>query len=103
MNVLPFVGLVVGPSWSRAACAVGVACICAMVGASGGGSGIRFYYGLLLPVAAVLILWTLLRSTARTLARGGVRWREHLYPLADLRRHVRLRRRWLREVWLSTR
>jgi hypothetical protein len=103
MNVLPFVGLFVGPGWSRAACAVGVATICAMVGASGGSSGIRFYYGLLLPVAAVLMLWTILRSTYRTLARGGVRWREHLYPLAELRQHVRLRRRWLREVWLSTR
>lgn len=103
MNILPFVGLGVGPIGSRAVCALGVASICTLVGVSGADSRIRFPYGLLLPVAAILMMVALVRSTVRTLSRGGVRWREHLYPLNILRLHVRQRRRWLREVWRSTR
>lgn len=103
MNILPFVGLAVGPTWSRACCALGVASICLIVGGSGADSRIRPYYGLFLPLSAILMMAAFVRSTARTIARGGVRWREHFYPLSTLRTHVRQRRRWLREVWHSTR
>jgi GT2 family glycosyltransferase len=40
-----------------------------------------------LPVAAMLISWSMLRSMAVTLARGGVTWRGTFYSLAALRRH----------------
>lgn len=41
--------------------------------------------GLLLPFARAWLLAALVRSTAATLWRGGVRWRGTFYPLAGLR------------------
>lgn len=47
---------------------------------------------LLFPVATVLFLYAILRSTAVTLAHGGVSWRGTFYPLQMLRSHaIRLR------------
>ena len=48
-------------------------------------------------------LGAMARSAWLTLRRQGVRWRDHLYPLDELRAHVRLRNAWTREVWRSTR
>jgi len=44
------------------------------------------WYSALFPVATVLILYSLIRSTAVTLAKGGVTWRGTFYPLAELRK-----------------
>ena len=103
VGIAPYAGLLVGPWWSRAICAVGVVAICAIIDLSGRENGIRWYYGLLFPVSVALIVYTLLRSTWLTLRRRGVRWRDHLYPLDALRDHVRRRDAWIREVWRSTR
>ena len=51
-------------------------------------SGIPARYGLLFPCGAALLLYALARSVLLTLARGGVRWRGTLYPLALLREHA---------------
>lgn len=99
----PHVGLFVGPIWSRLVCAAGVAAAGAAIAAYGGKNGVRPYYALTLPISAAAMIVALTRSVCLTLARGGVVWRGHLYPLAALRDHVRRRERWLREVWLSTR
>jgi cellulose synthase/poly-beta-1,6-N-acetylglucosamine synthase-like glycosyltransferase len=37
------------------------------------------------PLALLLIFWTGGRATALTLLRGGIRWRDTFYPLAELR------------------
>ncbi len=47
-----------------------------------------FWYVLLFPVAAVLFLFSLLRSAVLTLARRGVVWRGTFYPMAELRRNA---------------
>lgn len=99
----PHLGLLAGPGWGRAICGLGVLAICLVLQAVGRQSGVRWTYGLILPVGALLCFWSLARSTWLTLARGGVRWRDHFYPLAELRAHVRGRNAWIREVWLSTR
>src|SRR5207302_895253 len=65
--------------------------------------GLGWYYGLTLPIGASLAVIALMRSTWLTLWRGGVRWRDHHYPLGELREHVRRRNTWTREVWRSTR
>ncbi len=44
------------------------------------------WYSALFPVATVLVLYSLIRSTAVTLAKGGVSWRGTFYPLAELRK-----------------
>lgn len=77
--------------------------MCLIAAAVGRPGGIRWYYGLLMPASALLLVAALLRPMALTIRRGGVRWREHVYPLAELRAHARRRDAWLREVWRSTR
>jgi hypothetical protein len=45
-------------------------------------------YALTHPIGAVLFCYMLLRSTAVTLWRGGVTWRDTFYPLEELKRGV---------------
>ena len=49
-------------------------------------SDIPAYYFVLHPVGAALFVYTMLRSMALTLWRGGVVWRGTFYPLEELRR-----------------
>ncbi len=103
LGVAPFLGLFVGPTWSRIICAAGVASIATTLGVSSMQSGIAWYYVFAMPLASIALMISLGRSVVLTLARGGVRWRGHHYPLGELKRHVRLRDAWTREVWRSTR
>jgi hypothetical protein len=48
-------------------------------------SGTRPVYGLAYPIAALLILFIVVRSTVLALRNGGIRWRDTLYPLDQLR------------------
>lgn len=101
--VMPAVGLFVGPWWARLICAGGVAAPSALIARGRGQSGVHWYHALFLPVTALVLVFALVRSTFLTLRQGGVRWREHLYPLDELRAHVRTRNDWLRALWRSTR
>lgn len=103
VGVFPHVGVFVGPWWTRAVCLAGVLSIVGLLQMGEGQHGVRWYHGLFLPLGAVMCVVALLRSTYRTLRDRGVRWRNHLYPLDELRRHVRYRNEWLTEVWRSTR
>jgi hypothetical protein len=103
VGIAPFLGLFLGPAWARIVCGLGVAAIAATLGASSRQSGITWYYAFAMPFASIAILIALGRSVVLTLVRDGVRWRGHHYPLTDLKRHVRLRDAWTREVWRSTR
>ena len=49
-------------------------------------SGVSTWYALTGPVAAVLVLYAMIRSMVVTLARRGVVWRGTFYPLGELRR-----------------
>jgi cellulose synthase/poly-beta-1,6-N-acetylglucosamine synthase-like glycosyltransferase len=51
-------------------------------------TGISTAYALTFPIAACMVVYSILRSMAVTLARGGVRWRGTLYPLAELRKNA---------------
>lgn len=51
-------------------------------------SGLSILWALTMPVAAAIVLYSMLRSMIVTLLRGGVVWRGTFYPLADLRRHA---------------
>jgi glycosyltransferase involved in cell wall biosynthesis len=51
-------------------------------------SGISAWNVLLAPFAAMLLIYTLLRSMVTTLRQGGVIWRGTLYSLKELRKHV---------------
>jgi glycosyltransferase involved in cell wall biosynthesis len=51
-------------------------------------NGISPGYLFLLPVAACIIVYMLLRSMVVTLAQGGVIWRGTFYPLSELRKNA---------------
>lgn len=51
-------------------------------------SGISAWQSSLSPAAALLFLYTLLRSMVTTLRQGGVVWRGTFYPLKTLRRYA---------------
>jgi glycosyltransferase involved in cell wall biosynthesis len=99
----PTLGLFVGPWWSRVFCGLGVAATVVLTGISRSSSSVRAWHGLTLPIGGLAIVYALLRSVAIAQARGGITWRGRLYPLQDLRNHVKLRDHWMHEVWHSTR
>jgi hypothetical protein len=103
VGVFPFVGVLVGPIWARVVCALGVASMLLVLRAGNAQRDVKWYHGLFLPFGALAIEAALALSVFHTLRNGGVRWRDHLYPLRELRNHVRLRNAWLADVWRSTR
>jgi hypothetical protein len=96
MGAAPHMGLFVGPWWTRAVCAAGVLSIAGLL--SRGRHGTRWYYGFLTPISGLLVAFALLRSTWITLRQGGIRWRDHFYPLGQLRQHIRERDQWLKTL-----
>lgn len=50
-------------------------------------TGIATWYTFTFPLAALLVLYAVLRSMVLTLAHQGVEWRGTLYPLRDLRKN----------------
>jgi len=50
------------------------------------GAKIRLWQAVLMPVGITLFVYAFLRSMVITLSRGGVRWRDTFYPIAELRR-----------------
>jgi hypothetical protein len=98
----PHFGLFFGPWWSRLICAAGIVALGVILQLVGRTSRITWPYALLLPVSAAMCALAVVRSTWFTLRRGGVRWRDHHYPLEELKTHVRRRNAWARELWRST-
>lgn len=93
MSVFPWVALIwllivksYGLALIFAALAVGFSFAIHVVVAIGSESSPL--YGLTHPVGALIFAWMLTRSTAVTLWKGGVNWRETFYPLDELRREV---------------
>ena len=103
LGIAPYAALLVGPIWSRIIAGLGIAAVMTMLFGAGRQSRVAWYYAWYLPAAAILILVALGRSVYSTLARRGIVWRNHHYPLTDLKKHIRHRDAWLAEVWRSTR
>jgi cellulose synthase/poly-beta-1,6-N-acetylglucosamine synthase-like glycosyltransferase len=99
----PHLGLFFGPWWTRTICAAGLGSIALLLARERGQGGIAWYHALLLPIGATACAVALARSTWLTLRRRGVRWRDHFYPIDELKAHIRQRNAWTREVWRSTR
>ena len=103
LGMAPHAGLFVGPWWARALCVVGIGSVALLLGGAEGQSGVGLASR---PDAADQRVRVCDRPRALDLAHlvaGGVRWRDHHYPLAELRAHVRMRNAWASEVWRSTR
>ena len=103
LGIAPYLGLFVGPWWARSVSALGIASVAAILAAGNRQGAIGWPYALLLPAASLAVLASLARSVVLNIARRGVDWRGHHYPLRELKAHVRIRDAWTREVWRSTR
>ena len=86
MSVLPFFGVALATGWARVF--AGVAGAMALIFHTGVAirAKVSPLYALTHPLGASLMAYIIARSTAVTLARGGVVWRGTFYPLEKLRR-----------------
>jgi glycosyltransferase involved in cell wall biosynthesis len=82
LNLLPFLGLWLAPSWSKAGFAVAVAAIAVLY--AGMDSRISPYV-LLHPLNSLIIVYALVRSIVATVWHGGVIWRGTKYELDELK------------------
>ena len=86
VNLIPFVGIWLAHGWARLGFGVALFSMFSIYVGMSQKSDIPPYYFVLHPVSTVLFVYTMLRSTFLTLARGGVVWRGTFYPLEDLRK-----------------
>ena len=86
LNLMPFAGVFWAYGWARLPYALALVCMFFLYAGMSLYSDVRPWYFLVHPIATVLIIYTMLRSTYFTLWRGGVDWRGTFYPLEDLRR-----------------
>ena len=95
-------GLVAGSAVGRVAGALGIAIVAANLRHARRAVQAPWWAALLWPLPATLFAIAVANSMARTLARGGVVWRDSFYQLASLRQHVRNRGAWLRAAIART-
>lgn len=84
-NLWPFVGMIVCDGPVRAACALSAAMIVFVAGTFARAGRMSPLFGLTFPIATIVFLYVLWKAALRTSREGGIRWRETLYPLDELR------------------
>jgi cellulose synthase/poly-beta-1,6-N-acetylglucosamine synthase-like glycosyltransferase len=88
LNLMPFAGVWLADGWARLGYAVALFSMFSIYVGMSRKSDIPPYYFVLHPVSTALFVYTMLRSTFLTLARGGVVWRGTFYPLDELRKEM---------------
>jgi glycosyltransferase involved in cell wall biosynthesis len=95
MCLLPFGGIVIGSIWSRAWLWPSLVSLAALgslywrYGRFADADGANTMLWLpTFPVATLVFVYSMVRSTALTLVRGGVEWRGTFYSLRELREHM---------------
>jgi cellulose synthase/poly-beta-1,6-N-acetylglucosamine synthase-like glycosyltransferase len=83
--VFPFAGALITSGWTQLMFAAAAVALWLLACSSAYHNGIRWYYGLGLPLAVVMFLFILWRSTLVTLKNDGVNWRGTHYSLSELR------------------
>jgi hypothetical protein len=86
LHLGPWLGSALAKGWARAGYAIALVCLLGVYVGMGKRTKIGIGYVLLHPVASVLMIFALVRSTVLTLAHGGVEWRGTFYPLDELKR-----------------
>jgi glycosyltransferase involved in cell wall biosynthesis len=87
LHLGPWLGTAFAAGWARAGYAVALGSLLAVYLAMGKRTGISLGYVFLHPMASLLMVYTILRSTVLTVGRGGVVWRGTFYPLAELKKN----------------
>jgi glycosyltransferase involved in cell wall biosynthesis len=85
LGLYPVAALLVGDGAVRTVAAITCLWITVIYAGSMRASGGSPLLAPAFPVAVLLILFVAGRATALTLLRGGIRWRDTFYPLAELR------------------
>jgi cellulose synthase/poly-beta-1,6-N-acetylglucosamine synthase-like glycosyltransferase len=88
LNLMPFAGILLAHGWARVGYGVALFSMFSIYAGMSRKSDIPPYYFVLHPVSTALFVYTMLRSTFLTLARGGVLWRGTFYPLGELRKEM---------------
>ena len=88
LNLMPFAGILLAHGWARLGYGVALFSMFSIYVGMSRKSDIPPYYFGLHPVSTALFVYTMLRSTFLTLARGGVLWRGTFYPLDELRKEM---------------
>jgi glycosyltransferase involved in cell wall biosynthesis len=88
MNILPFVGVLLGHGWVRALSAIAVMIALSFHIGVAWVMRVSPLYALTHPLGAALFFYMLLRSTVVTLWQGGIVWRDTFYPLEELKKGV---------------
>src|SRR6267154_4780301 len=88
LNLMPFAGICLAHSSARLGYGVALFSMFSIYVGMSRKSDIPPYYFVLHPVSTALFVYTMLRSTFLTLARGGVLWRGTFYPLDELRKEM---------------
>jgi cellulose synthase/poly-beta-1,6-N-acetylglucosamine synthase-like glycosyltransferase len=88
LNLMPFVGIWLAHDWARLGYGVALFSMFSIYVGMSQKSDIPPYYFVLHPVSTALFVYTMLRSTFLTLARGGVLWRGTFYPLDELKKEM---------------
>jgi hypothetical protein len=86
LNLGPFLGVWMGHGWQRFPYVVALISMFLIYLGMARRSRIPPYYFFLHPIATLMFVYTLLRSTLLTLWNGGVVWRGTKYPLEELRK-----------------
>jgi glycosyltransferase involved in cell wall biosynthesis len=86
LNLMPFAGTIFVHGWARSGYLLALSSMFSIYVGMSSKSEIPPYYFVLHPIGTSLFVYTMLRSTFLTLARGGVVWRETFYPLPELRK-----------------
>jgi glycosyltransferase involved in cell wall biosynthesis len=86
--VAPSFGLFFGHGWVRILAAIGVLLPFAFLFGVDIVMRVSPLYSVTFPLAAVIFIYMLLRSTIVTIKQGGIYWRGTFYPLDDLRRNT---------------
>lgn len=81
----PWLGVAFAPGWSRLGFAVALACVVVIYRVMSRWSSVPTAYVVTHPLATILLVYTMLRSTALALWQGGVVWRGTKYSLKELR------------------
>jgi hypothetical protein len=84
--LLPYVGIILAPGWSKAGFALALSAICCVYLALSFQSSISPLYMLTHPLGSILLIYAMLRSVCVTLWNGGITWRDTKYSLEELRK-----------------
>ena len=86
LNLLPFYGTVAAPGWTRLPYGIALASMFLLYAGVWRKVEIEPWYFFLHPVATLIFIYTMLRSTYFALRHRGVEWRGTFYPLEELRK-----------------